>query len=159
MAINWPHVNEIVVITLRFLQEPYPGKVKDFLNWYQEMEGSKLPITSSKMINWIKKGVVHVKQIITLLEREIEKLARIIQEIYNSPGTPSSHLEKSAKFSEGQVLIERLIVEFLGCREGVGKWFLGILQLLADKGVEFAENNLEFFAKRCLEKRVELLHY
>lgn len=155
-VVNWRNVNAIVYRTLNFLRDTYPEDVLQFLRWYEQREGSPLPVTNPEMINWIVAGIPRVKRIVELLSREIEKLNRKIDQILSQRGRGAELFQRARPLQEGINLIKEEIIRFIGCRQDMSLWFLGFLNSIASRRIA-ARNALEYFTDVCLRTRVEVL--
>ena len=153
--INWKNVTPVITRTLEFLSQPYPKQVKDFLNWYEQMAGKSLPL--NQLQPWIIQGIPKMKTVTTLLNNEITKVDQRLQQLFTSSQDLSIKTQQSQFYYEALRDLSDLTIDFIGCREELGNWYLGLLRKLTH--LKPVQNNIAYFEDVCLRTRKQRLSY
>ena len=158
-TINWNKVNPVISSSLEIIQTTYPNQVGAFLDWYEQQAGSTRSIYDPVMVQWVIDGIPRVRSIITALNKEIDtRLARVTRTA-TGPGTVQTKIEATKRDRDTIKGLRELIVDFLGCRNQLGEWFVGLLDLLAARFPQKAvfRNTIPDFQNICLVNRQALL--
>ncbi len=151
--INWQNITPTITKTLDFLSQPYPKQVNDFLNWYEQMAGKSLPLP--QLQSWIVQGIP--KMVTTLLNNEITKVDQRLQQLFTSSQDLSIKTKESQFYYESLRNLSDLMIDFVGCREELGTWYLGLLRKLIN--LKPVQNNIAYFEDICLRTRKQRLSY
>lgn len=157
--IVWSKVNPIVVQALEFLSSKYKKEVEAFLTWYQQKVGSTTSLYTPEMRTWVIQGIPKVKTIINLLGKELDLIDSRLDRIFTSSATQEQIRIQSRAYREGKADLDRLLVAFLGCREGLGAWYIGMLNLLALRfpSLPIFRNTIPYFEDVCFKSQHRLL--
>ena len=133
--INWDQIDAITEKIVFFLYKPYKTDVDKFMTWYESLDRTKVGVVSrdNKMLKqWLHNGIPYMKKIIELMNREIKKIENGIEKIF---ALQISLLEKhqlSKDYYENIKTVLETIVDFLGCRNDLGQWYVNLLKLYTD---------------------------
>lgn len=149
-AQDWNSINKTVNKITKYLKSSYPSDVESFLRWYNSL--NKRRATKIDFINWLKRGNIYMRIIIKDLNKGIIKASDMLSRIERSNETTQSKLEKIKQYNDIVTEIDKLIIELLGCRNGIGRWYIGLL-----KKYNINNNNqYNDFYNTCLSTRLRL---
>jgi hypothetical protein len=158
-VLQWKNINSIVHKTMVFLRKPYPADVTNFLNWYQSIEQKPMlvSLSNTKLKKWLIDGIPYMKRIVVLMNGEIKNLDKMLTNIYKMQLSAPEKINYSKVYYDGIKNILETIVEFLGCRNKFGQWYINLLRAYGNDPTIKA--NINFFQDTCMEDRQRLLKY
>jgi len=157
--ISWSKINDNVSSTAVFLSKPYPSDVNNFLKWFQSIEQKPMQVTASNttLKNWLIKGIPYMKRMVVLMNSEIKNLEKILTNIYKMQLSAPEKINYSKTYYEGIKSILETTIEFLGCRNKFGEWYVNLLRAYGDNPI--IRSNIDFFQDTCLTDRQRLLSF
>lgn len=155
-TLDWNKINKTVIKTVEFLKPVYPTQIQNFNSWYNRLDKKKInKITDPKLKQWVIQGIPQMKVIIILMNREIDGiLKRLCQMKLLDPSLVKS-TQTGRIYMEGIETISETIVEFLGCRNQVGEWYIKLLKEYSDNAQ--VRNEYQYFEYACQTNQIFLL--
>lgn len=151
---DWKEINHIVNKTLQFLSKPYSRQVNNFLDWYLSLPKIEYDINNQQLKTWVLNGIPQMKTIVILMNYEISKIETLIDRLLTSNMTLDQKYQRTKTFYEGIKDVTNTVIEFIGCRNQFGNWYLNLLRYYDGSLIT---KDLNYFENTCLEERNKLL--
>lgn len=153
---DWTAINNIVDKTATFLSKPYPTYVNLFLGWYLKLEKTNYDIQNATLKKWIIDGIPYMKMMINLMNREVSKIEKLLHELLTSSLSLDQKTQKSKIYYEGLRDTTQTVIDFIGCKNDFGEWYVNLLNEYASMPI--VKKEIGFFDMSCLTNRNKLLN-